>query len=40
MNAAGEFPVDELITTYPFGAINHAVADAAAGAVVKPVLVW
>jgi aryl-alcohol dehydrogenase len=40
MNAAGEFPVDELITTYPFGAINDAVADATAGTVVKPVLVW
>jgi aryl-alcohol dehydrogenase len=40
MNAAGEFPIDELITTYPFSAINDAVADALAGTVVKPVLVW
>jgi aryl-alcohol dehydrogenase len=40
MNAAGEFPVDDLITTYPFTAINDAVADVAAGKVVKPVLVW
>jgi aryl-alcohol dehydrogenase len=40
MNAAGEFPVDDLIGTYPFTAINDAVADAAAGTVVKPVLVW
>jgi aryl-alcohol dehydrogenase len=40
MNAAGEFPVDDLIATYPFTAINDAVADVAAGEVVKPVLVW
>jgi aryl-alcohol dehydrogenase len=40
MNAAGEFAVDDLITTYPFADINDAVADAAAGKVVKPVLVW
>jgi aryl-alcohol dehydrogenase len=40
LNAAGEFDVDDLITTYPFGEINTAVADVLAGRVVKPVLVW
>ena len=40
MNAAGQFPVDDLITTYPFTQINEAVADVLAGKVVKPVLVW
>jgi aryl-alcohol dehydrogenase len=40
MNAAGDFPIDDLITTYPFSSINDAVADVAAGKVVKPVLVW
>lgn len=40
MNAAGEFPVDDLIATYSFTEINDAVADVAAGRVVKPVLVW
>ena len=40
MNAAGEFEVDDLVTTYPFTEINSAVADVLAGKVVKPVLVW
>ncbi len=40
MNAAGEFPVDDLVTTYPFAEINTAIADVLAGKVVKPVLVW
>ncbi|MFL6105639.1 MAG: NAD(P)-dependent alcohol dehydrogenase [Marmoricola sp.] len=40
LNAAGEFDVDDLITTYPFSEINTAVADVLAGKVVKPVLVW
>lgn len=40
MNAAGEFDVDDLVTTYPFTEINTAVADVLAGKVVKPVLVW
>lgn len=40
LNASGEFDVDHLITTYPFAEINAAVADVAAGKVVKPVLVW
>lgn len=38
--AAGSFDVDGLITTYPFSEIAAAVADASAGAVIKPVLVW
>jgi aryl-alcohol dehydrogenase len=33
MNTEGTFPVDDLITPYPFTEIN-------AGKVVKPVLVW
>ncbi len=36
---AGRFPHDRLVTTYPFSAINQAVADMRAGKVVKPVLV-
>lgn len=40
MNAEGRFPLDDLVTTYPFAEIGRAVADASAGAVVKPVLVW
>jgi aryl-alcohol dehydrogenase len=40
MNAAGDFDVDHLVTTYPFSEINTAVADVTAGKVVKPVLVW
>ncbi len=35
---AGRFPHDRLVTTYPFGSINEAVADMKAGKVVKPVL--
>jgi aryl-alcohol dehydrogenase len=38
--AAGRFDVDPLLTTYPFTDIDAAVADAVAGKVVKPVLVW
>jgi aryl-alcohol dehydrogenase len=38
--AAGRFDVDPLLTTYPFTEIGAAVADAVAGTVVKPVLVW
>ena len=34
----GRFPIDRLITTYPFAEINRAVADSHAGTVVKPVL--
>lgn len=40
MNAAGELPLDDLVTTYPFAEINTAIADVLAGKVVKPVLVW
>ncbi|HYF73281.1 MAG TPA: zinc-binding dehydrogenase, partial [Nocardioides sp.] len=40
MNAAGELPLDDLVTTYPFTEINAAIADVLAGEVVKPVLVW
>jgi aryl-alcohol dehydrogenase len=36
---AGRFPHDRLVTTYPFSAINEAVADMRAGRVIKPVLV-
>ena len=38
--AEGRFEVDHLITPYPFEEINRAIADAATGKVVKPVLVW
>ncbi|TYL44922.1 NAD(P)-dependent alcohol dehydrogenase [Nocardioides sp. BGMRC 2183] len=37
---AGRLDVDDLITTYPFARIADAVADAGAGKVIKPVLVW
>ncbi|MFE3292445.1 NAD(P)-dependent alcohol dehydrogenase [Rhodococcus sp. NPDC059234] len=40
MHAARRFPIEELVTTYPFRDINLAVADQASGKVVKPVLVW
>jgi aryl-alcohol dehydrogenase len=40
MRAAGTFPMDDLVTTYPAEEINRAVADVTSGAVVKPVLVW
>jgi aryl-alcohol dehydrogenase len=40
LNAAGSFDVDDLVVPYAFEDINQAVADAASGAVVKPVLVW
>ncbi|WP_219996241.1 NAD(P)-dependent alcohol dehydrogenase [Nocardioides humi] len=40
LREAGRFDVDHLVTTYPFERIADAVADAKAGTVVKPVLVW
>lgn len=40
LNAQGVFPYDELITTFPFAAINEAEAASASGAVIKPVLVF
>ncbi|MFI0901746.1 NAD(P)-dependent alcohol dehydrogenase [Streptomyces sp. NPDC020983] len=36
---AGLFPFDELIRTYPLGAVNEAERDCDAGRVVKPVLI-
>jgi aryl-alcohol dehydrogenase len=36
----GKFPFDRLIRFYPFARINEAVADAARGAVIKPVLIF
>lgn len=35
---AGRLPVDRLVRTYPFAAIDEALADASAGRTVKPVL--
>ncbi|MFC5728351.1 MULTISPECIES: NAD(P)-dependent alcohol dehydrogenase [Nocardioides] len=40
LRAAGKLDVDRLVATYPFDRIADAVADSAAGRVVKPVLVW
>jgi aryl-alcohol dehydrogenase len=40
LNEAGQFPFDELITTYPFSQINEAEAASLSGAVIKPVLVF
>lgn len=40
MRAAGTFPVDDLIATYPADRVDEAVADVTAGRVVKPVLTW
>ena len=34
----GKFPVDRIVSTYDFDAINQAVHDAEAGSVIKPVL--
>ena len=36
---AGEFPFDELVTTYPFDQIEQAIADTGSGKAVKAVLV-
>jgi aryl-alcohol dehydrogenase len=36
----GAFPVDRLVKTYDFTAINSAFADSESGAVVKPLLVF
>ena len=38
LQAAGQFPFEKLLTTYPFHAINQAIADQAAGLCLKPVL--
>ncbi|WP_205474940.1 NAD(P)-dependent alcohol dehydrogenase [Nocardioides sp. SYSU D00038] len=40
MRERGEFDLDGLVTTYPFTELERAIADAAAGRVLKPVLVW
>ena len=40
MRAAGTFPMDDLVTTYPADEVNRAVEEVTSGAVVKPVLVW
>ena len=36
----GRFPFDEMVTKYPFEKINQAIADQAAGKVVKPVFTF
>ncbi|MYR05013.1 zinc-binding dehydrogenase [Gordonia sp. SID5947] len=36
--AAGQLPLDDLITVYPFAQINQAAADSLGGATIKPVL--
>jgi aryl-alcohol dehydrogenase len=36
----GTFPFERLVATYPFDAINDALADTAAGTVLKPVIVF
>ncbi|WP_174550038.1 NAD(P)-dependent alcohol dehydrogenase [Nocardia arthritidis] len=38
--AAGRFPIDRLVTTYPHTDINVALAEQRDGKVVKPVLTW
>ena len=35
---AGKFPIDQLVTTYPFADINQAIADSHSGSAIKPVL--
>lgn len=40
LHVSGHFPMDQLVTTYKAADINQAVADAASGATVKPVLLW
>ena len=36
--AAGKFPIDRLVTTYPFAEINQAIEDSHSGSAIKPVL--
>ena len=36
----GEFPFDQMISTYPFTAINAAMSDSLAGTAIKPVLTF
>jgi aryl-alcohol dehydrogenase len=40
LHAAGKFPFDRLVKTFPFAEINEAIAAANAGRVIKPVLVF
>ncbi|MEU1548752.1 NAD(P)-dependent alcohol dehydrogenase [Nocardia sp. NPDC005745] len=40
LHAAGRFPIDRLVTTYPHTDINAALAEQRDGKVVKPVLTW
>jgi aryl-alcohol dehydrogenase len=38
--SSGQFPIDRLVTSYRPEDINTAIADQAAGTVIKPVLIW
>ena len=38
-HAAGRFPIENLVTSYPFAAINQAIADIRSGTALKAVLV-
>ena len=38
LNRLGRFPIDKLVTFYPFNEINRAIDDSLTGKVVKPVL--
>lgn len=40
LHEAGLFPLDRIITTYPFSDINTAITDAVSGTSVKPVLTF
>lgn len=40
LHAAGKFPFDRLVKTFPFAAINEAIEAATAGHVIKPVLIF
>lgn len=40
LHDSGQFPVEELITRYPFESINWAIREQASGNVVKPVLTF
>jgi aryl-alcohol dehydrogenase len=40
LHRAGRFPVDELVTYYPFADVGQALADSRSGAVVKAVLTY
>lgn len=40
LHAAGKFPIGKLVTRYAPAEFNSAIADQAAGRVIKPVIVW